>query len=212
MLVQTLKDTADALRNRGIEVSAGKGNLVEVSRLQHLESSHGIVLPEELRRLYLTVGDGLHLGWEHGDVRGQFVVPPTAKLFKATARFRSNVTDFADDPHSLDGCVKPSHLAEAFKIWDSMRSWLPFTQENNGDGFCLRSDGSVVYDQHDWFDGFGDIATTNGLEAGNSLADFAQSWSRFFFTSPSSLWWGEFGGRSKIDWNAELFHPDFVRY
>ena len=211
MLTQILRDTAAILRDRGIEVATGVGDQLTEVRLAQLEASHGFRLPEELRSIYLTVGDGLHLSWEHEDIVGMFDIQPAADLFESTKRFRAHVADFADDPKSMDMCVEPPHRSKAFEIWESMRFWTPFSEEGDGDDFCIRPDGAVVYDQHDWFDGFGDIATTNGLVAGSSLLEFARSWSRFFFTAPRSLWWGEFGKRGCIDWEPSLFHPTFTR-
>lgn len=211
MLTQILKETAEILRDRGIEVATGAGDVVAESRLAQLESLHGFQLPEELRRIYLFEGDGLHLSWRHEKVSGVFDIPPAAELIESTKRFRSYVADFAGDPKSMDRCIQPAYRSRAFEIWDSMRLWTLFSDEGNGDGFCMRPDGAVVYNQHDWFDGFGELATTNGLVAGTSLLDYTRSWSRFFFTSPVSLWWGEFGKRGRIDWEPSLFHPAFTQ-
>lgn len=211
MLLEVLRDTASALRSRGIEVATGIGDPVPEPRLDQLEALHDVRLPHDLRSIYLTIGDGLHLSWEHGDTGGMLDIQPAADLMEVAKRFRVNVAEFADDPRSMDMCVDPPHRSRAFEIWESMRHWTPFMEEPNGDGFCIRPDGAVVYDQHDWFDGFGDVATTNGLVAGRSLLDFIQQWSRFFFTPPTSLWWGEFGKRGSIDWEPALFHPDFTR-
>jgi hypothetical protein len=211
MLTHILKNTAATLRDRGIEVRAGVGDLISEVRLAELEASRSVRLPEELRSIYLTVGNGMHLSWEHEDMGGMFDIPPAADLLESTQRFRYNVASFANDPKSMNKCVKPQHRAKAFEVWESMRLWTPFCEEGDGDGFCIRPDGAVVYDQHDWFDGFGDLATTNGLVAGSSLLEFARSWSRFFFTSPVSAWWGEFGKRGSIDWEPSLFHPTYTQ-
>ena len=63
--------------------------------------------------------------------------------------------------------------AEAFEIWRRMNSWIPFITEANGDHFCVEcASGRILYDQHDWFDGFGALASKNGAVAGGSLEDF----------------------------------------
>jgi hypothetical protein len=213
MLIDTLRETAAALEARGISVTAGVGDLVPLELLEELEKAHSITLPDELRSLYLSVGDGIHFSWEQGDMFGMFDLPSLADLLKRTTEFRAIVAEIADDPGYIDEHCDPAHRARAHEIWNSMRSWLRFHEEGNGDGFCIRAeDGAVVFDQHDWFDGFGDLCTTNGLVAGVSLTDFVVQWSRFFFTCPKSLSWGDSDERGRIDWDAGLFHPDYIRH
>lgn len=47
------------MRDRGIEVATGIGDPVAEAHLSQLEALHGFRLPEELRSIYLTVGDAL---------------------------------------------------------------------------------------------------------------------------------------------------------
>ena len=69
----------------------------------------------------------------------------------------------------------------------------------------------IPYDKHDWFDGFGNIDTTNGVVAGTSLVDFISKWSRFYLTCPVSLWWGSCVKDGVFNWDASLFDPEFTR-
>ncbi|OYV07113.1 MAG: hypothetical protein CFE26_02770 [Verrucomicrobiales bacterium VVV1] len=82
----------------------------------------------------------------------------------------------------MDQCIDPEFGEDAFRIWQRMKRWVPFIEEPEGDTFCLDLDsGMIVFDKHDWFDGFGEIAGTNGLIVGPSLIDFIRTWGRFSF-------------------------------
>lgn len=180
--------------------------------LRQLQEYSDITLPEELFKFYTEESDGVGLFWEKGDKGGMFALPPTQDLLAAARQFRSDAAESADDPASMDNCIDPEHRPEAFRIWNLMRTWLPIHDEPNGDNFCTRAeDGHVVFNQHDWFDGFGEIATTNGAVAGTSLVDFVSKWSRFYFTCPSSLWWGQCVKDGVFNWDESLFDPEFTR-
>jgi len=70
-----------------------------------------------------------------------------------------------------------------------MKDWIPFIEEPGGDAYCLDlANGEIVFDKHDWFDGFGEIAETNGMIAAPSLIDFVRTWGRFSF---SLMWFGD---------------------
>ena len=93
-----------------------------------------------------------------------------------------NVADFADDPNSMNQCMDPTYRSDAYRISNRMKKWIPFIEEPDGDSFCLDcATGAIVFDKHDWFDGFGEIAETNGLIAGSDLGDFIRTWGRFSF-------------------------------
>ena len=119
---------------------------------------------------------------------------------------------FLEDPHSLDKCVDRPFRAKAFDVWRKMRSWLPVCSDGSGDSFCLDlQTEQIVYDQHDWFDGFGKLAKTNGIIAGQNFYDFLENWSRFCFCPNSSLWWGEFGKFGAIKWEEAYFDTEYFR-
>lgn len=91
-----------------------------------------------------------------------------------------------------------------------MLSWCPIHFEGNGDQFVVDlSNGQILFNNHSWFDGFGEIATDNGGLVAENIQDFILNWSKFCFSSPSDLFWTEKNG--KIDWSSELFNGDFCR-
>lgn len=212
MLIEILKDVAADLERRSIEVTFAAGDPVDLATLRDLEKSRGISLPPELVEIYTREANGIFLVWDEPPTGGMFELPPLEKLFVETALFRHRVAEIADDRGYIDKYTDPPHRTRAYEIWDSMRSWIPIHSEPDGDEFCIRAeDGQVVYNQHDWFDGFGNLATTNGVVAGTSLADFISKWSRFYLTCPASLWWGECVENGTFNWDESLFDPEFTR-
>src|SRR5262249_6310649 len=143
---------------------------------------------------------------------GGFSIPSLKQLSEQQQQRKQRIRKFLDNPHSLDRCMKPQYRDQAFEIWRKMETWIPFWDEGNGDHFCVdAANGHILYDQHDWYDGFGSIAKTNGIIAGQTLEDFLTNWSRFCFMRNESLWWGEFGKFGAIKWDPEFFDPEYFR-
>jgi cell wall assembly regulator SMI1 len=206
--------TATFLRAKGISPQVSKGRRASQSAVERFREQSGLALPESFAAFYTDFADGFDFSWQKTErERGAFSIPTLKQLSKDRRAWETLVRHFLDDPRSLDRCIDPPFRAEAFEIWRKMTSWVPFWDEGNGDHFCVdTSNGRIVYDQHDWFDGFGSLlAKTNGLIAGQSLADFLQNWSRFCFQPNKRLWWGEFGEFGAIKWEPEFFEPEFFR-
>lgn len=109
-------------------------------------------------------------------------MPDLSTLASVHREWSSRIEEFASDPHSMDHCVKPEFRDKAFGIWRRMKGWLPLITDEGGDSFCLDlTNGAVVFDKQDWFDGFGENSQANGMIAGSSLGDFLQLWGRFCF-------------------------------
>jgi hypothetical protein len=212
MLTEILKEVASELEGRSINVTFATGDPIDLSTLRAQEESRGISLPPELVEIYTREANGVFLAWDESDTGGIFELPPLEKLFEETGLFRHRVAEIADDRSYIDKYTDPPHRARAYEIWDSMKSWILIHSEPDGDEFCIRAeDGHVVFNKHDWFDGFGNIDTTNGVVAGTSLVDFISRWSRFYFTCPTSLWWGDCVEGEIFNWDESLFDPEFTR-
>lgn len=205
--------TATFLRTKGASPQIVKGGKASRSAVDKFSRETGVALPASFSSFYTEFADGFSFTWEaNEDQWGAFSILNLEQLSKDRRDWEKNISEFLDDPNSLDQCIDPPFRGEAFEIWRNMKSWVPFWDEGNGDHFCVETtSGRIVYDQHDWFDGFGSLATTNGIVAGQSLEDFLKNWSRFCFRPNKSLWWGEFGKFGSIKWEPDYFDADYHR-
>ena len=205
--------TSAFLRSKGVALEVLKRKKATHSDVDLFRRQTGVSLPASFSAFFTDFADGFDLRWEKGEnTFGAISIPSLQQLAEKRRNMARNVRDFLDDPNSLDRCVAPEFRAEAFHVLRTMESWVPFWDEGNGDHFCVdASSGRIVYDQHDWFDGFGSLTTTSGIVAGQNLSDFLENWSRFCFQPNKNLWWGEFGKFGAIKWEAVYFEAKFFR-
>jgi cell wall assembly regulator SMI1 len=205
--------TASFLKKKGAHVEIAKSKKASSYNVELFLQKTGVALPESFSSFHTEFADGFDFRWMRSEeVYGIFSLPSLESMAETRLSWERNVRDFLEDEHSLDKCIEEPFRAEAFAIWKQMLSWVPIWDEGNGDHFCLDiTTGQIVYDQHDWFDGFGSITKTNGIIAGQNLEDFIRNWSQFCFKSNSSLWWGEFGEFGAIKWEKNYFDVEFYR-
>jgi cell wall assembly regulator SMI1 len=142
----------------------------------------GIELPSSFGEFFTTFSNGYSLTWENGEESGEFQMPSIDALADQYDEWKEFIGEYSNKPQNLDQCVEPDFRQEAFRIWQRMKGWIPFIAESEGDSFCLDlANGTIVFDKHDWYDGFGEVAETNGMIAGSSLPDFIRIWGRFSF-------------------------------
>ena len=211
---QIFDATSEFLEARGVSPDLFQGEEADQSDIDAFNSDADTLLPDTFSRFFTELGDGFEFGWEdpEGNAFGHFSMPTLGELRTKQEWWNENIQDFLDDANSLDRCIKPQFRAQAFAIWGRMKGWIPFWEEGNGDHFCVDTKtGQIVYDQHDWFDGFGSLAKTNGIVAGNNLVNFLENWSRFCFQSNKDLWWGEFSEFGAIRWEPQYFDARFYR-
>ncbi len=176
------EDARRDLEARGIEVHRTANGPAAEGALATFARDTGVELPRSFADFFIGFSNKYQFHWEHEGESGYFSMPSLEELASMHREWTERVAEFSDDPHSLDECMEAEFRDEAFGIWKRMRSWLPFYQEPDGDEFCVDlSSGKIVFNKHDWFDGFGKIAETNGLIAGDSLTDFLQNWALFYF-------------------------------
>ena len=206
-------DTAAYLKTKGISAYIFKGTKASQSAIQQFCQENGLTLPESFLAFYTHYANGFEFNWvKNEDVWGGFSIPNLTQLSEQRLNWERNVQDFLNDPNSLDRCVDLPFRAEAFKIWHEMKSWVPFWREEDGDHFCVDvRNGQIIFDQHDWFDGFGSLTKANGIIAGTNFEEFLNNWSRFCFQPNKSFWWGEFNKFGVIKWEAEYFNAEFYR-
>jgi hypothetical protein len=175
-------EVAAFLRSQGVEPEIEKSAAATLEEVARFQEATAIELPPSFVDFFTTFANGYEFAWDGGDESGAFSMPDLATLADLRRDWVERVSEFADDSSSMDQCVEPEYRDEAFRIWGRMKSWLPFTEEPDGDAFCLDlASGMIVFDKHDWFDGFGEIAETNGMIAEASLLDFIRTWGRFSF-------------------------------
>lgn len=207
------ESTTAFLHSKGITPQLSKGNPAGPNAVERFQKQTGLQLPSNFAAFFTNFADGVWFGWEKSeDIWGGISIPSLNELAAQQEEWQRNVREFLNDPKSMDHCIDAPFRAEAFEIWRRMDSWVPFWDEGNGDHFCVDPfTGQIVYDQHDWFDGFGSLAKTNGILAGKTLEDFLRQWSRFCFRPNESRWWGEFGEFGLIKWDPEYFDPEYYR-
>lgn len=211
--VEIFDSTAKFLHERGISPEVAQGKKALLADVERFRKQTGVSLPESFSSFFTDFSDGFVLNWEKTeDEWGTFSMPSLDQLSSERLDWERNIRSFLDDPNSLDKCIDAPFRAKAFEIWRRMESWVPFWDEGNGDHFCVDvATGQIVYDQHDWFDGFGLLAKTNGIIAGQTLSDFLENWSRFCFQSNKQLWWGEFAQFGEIKWESDYFDSNYFR-
>jgi cell wall assembly regulator SMI1 len=195
-LQSILSPVSNHLRKKGIEPELICGPRVTEARLKKAEIKMQKTIPAGLRELYQTAGDGVVFTW---------VDPALKELVKMQQNWRDHVMwmDDYDFPHVDD----PKLAKNTYK---SMKSWVPFHGEGNGDTFCIDTAtkrGAVVFHQHDWYDGG---TGRNGTVMAKSLEDFAEAWSKVCFQTPASLWWPSVFKAQKVNWGSNEFNRRFV--
>jgi len=189
------------LEARDIEIHCVAAAPATAGDLAAFTAETGIELPLSFSEFFTSFADGYQILWERDGDSGGFTMPSLQELADLHREWRAYVHEFADDPKSMDRCMEKEFRNEAFVIWNRMRSWLPFVEDEDSDQFCVDlPSGKIVFNKHDWFDGFGEIAETNGLIAGHSLAGFLENWARFHF---ESMWFTDHpheAGRTELEW------------
>jgi len=180
------EEVATFLRSKGVTPSIESGRRATQVDLDRFKETTGVELPSSFSDFFTAFADGYRFSWESGDESGCFSMPNLELLAEMRCQWARRTMEFTDDLQSLDQCIEAEFRDRAFEIWTRMSHWSPFIEEMDGDHFCVDlSGGEVVFDKHDWFDGFGEVAETNGMLAGSSLIDFIHHWGRFCF---SPMW------------------------
>lgn len=206
---QLFRSVAKDLASKGIDAEFSDATPCDEDLVLDFEQVTNLKMPGSLKEFYTKFSDGFAFQWERSeDCWGCLAFPEISELTDETRSWQGNVRDFADDPKSMDRCIEPKHRPRAFEIWREMKNWIPIAQEANGDQFCVRPGGSIVYHQHDWFDGFGEIAKTNGHLAGKTLFEFIRNWSRYYFMPPKNHWWGALAKDGPIAWQSKYFSSE----
>lgn len=176
-------DVIRFLNSKGVSTKIDRKPPATEGDLEEFTRATGVQLPPSFSEFFTTFSNGYEFDWESGEEAGAFSMPDLEQLAEMRVEWIERVAEFADDPDSMDQCIDIRYRADAFQIWRKMKCWVPFIEEADGDAFCLDlTSGAIVFDKHDWFDGFGDIAETNGMIAGATLLDFVRTWGRFCFT------------------------------
>jgi len=205
--------TAQWLEDQGLAVEIQQGECASQQEIVEFNERFKLKLPMSFSRFFTEFADGYSFSWEKTDeVWGQFIMPALNDLNESQEQWAEEISEYLDDPQTPDLFDDDDASDEGMAILKRMKFWVPFYDEGNGDHFALDTkSGAIVYDQHDWMDGFGSLATTNGIGAGKDLEDFLNQWSRFGFRRNESQWWGSFADQGKITWDPSFFESDFVR-
>lgn len=177
------EDVATFLQSNDVTPKIELSDPASQADLDKFTQTTSVELPSSFSDFFTTFSDGYSFSWESGDESGDFSMPNLESLAEMRREWSERTREFADDPQSMDQCIEPEFREAAFGIWTRMKNWSPFIEEPDGDTFCIDlSSGAIVFDKHDWFDGFGEIAETNGMIAGSTLIHFVRTWGRFCFS------------------------------
>lgn len=200
-----IRGVLERITNRGVDPYYTKRPPVTPEDIQLFNCGGDIELPDQLCRFYIEFSNGFELRWNTEDEEecGEINFPTLENLARRRTRWINRVNSFANDPKSLNQCIDPEHRLRAFKIWELMKDWLPLVQGPEGDSYCIRlSDAVMVFDKHDWFDGFGSprLAQSNGLIIGDTFDDFFSAWAYRDFEDP---WFSDslhLEGMERLEW------------
>lgn len=207
-------DTAAFLRAKGVTPEIAETEGTNYAAVIQFSRQTGLELPESFWAFHTQFANGYEFRWSDSETecQGSFSIQSLKELAEAYRWWRRDVDSFLDDPDDLASWIQPPYCEQAIAILRQMTAWVPFWDEGTGDSFCLDSAGGrIVYHQHDWMDGFGQLAKTNGIIAGENIEQFLQNWSRFCFQPNLDLWWGKFAKFGEIRWEAEYFDSRFDR-
>ncbi len=162
-----------------------------------------------LHDFYATQHDGLTFSWSDGnsDNYGSFSIMGYEQSSKAKIESIDEIAnwlrDEGGDPMAyFRSCGRKVGL----DLISQYRHWWPIMEEGNGDYLCVNErDGSIVWFQHDRFDGAKD--PLKHVVLASSLQELLRRWSGRMFVPPKSLWWGSFRNRPNgmVTWVAEDF-------
>ena len=206
--VEIYHRVANHVRDAGGDPVFYPGNPISNANIKKLRSKSAIPVPDSLIDFYREVGDGVFFYWKRKSdgAYGCMSFPKLRELIVPSLdvlKWRLEWSDsydyrFTKDPNLARGTAS------------RMRGWLGFSEEGNGDRFCIETgngSGDVVFDKHDWMDGG---TGHNGTRFGSTLLEFVEAWSQVCFMAPTCCWWPsvitESGG---VDWGSNEFREEF---
>jgi cell wall assembly regulator SMI1 len=193
------------LRQAGAKCVLRKGRPASGAAVHRAEAQLGLLLPQQLKDVYLRYGNGVLLRWERGADRGRLDFPTVEGLVEQHRGWKELVLwkDGHDFPHVADS-------GRARATYAGMKSWLPLVEEGNGDYFCVvagQGGNPVVFHQHDWDDGG---TGENGHRVAPDLLSFLRGWAGVCFTAPTGLHWPAAFTEGGVAWTADHFKDKYV--
>ena len=193
------------LRQLGAKCVLRKGRPATSAAVHRAEAQLGLLLPQQLKDVYLRYGDGVLFRWKQGGDGGRLELPTVEGLveqYQGWKRLALRMDDYAF-PHVAD----PGRSRETYA---GMKSWLPLVVHGDGDGFCVVTGpggNPVVYHRHDWYDGG---TGENGRRVAPDLLSFLRGWAGVCFTAPTGLCWPAAFTAGGVAWTAEHFKDKYV--
>ncbi len=193
------------LRQLGAKCVLRKGRPAAGAAVHRAEALLGLLLPEQLKDLYLRYGNGVLFRWEHGGDGGRLDFPTVEGLVEQYEGWKQLVL-------CLDDYAFP-HVADPGRARDTyagMKSWLPVFVQGEGDGFCVVTGpggNPVVFHQHDWHAGG---TGENGHRVAADLLSFLRDWAGVCFTAPTGLYWPAAFTEGGVAWTADHFQGKYV--
>jgi cell wall assembly regulator SMI1 len=193
------------LRQAGAKCVLRKGRPATSAAVHRAEAQLGLLLPQQLKDVYLRYGDGVLFRWERGADWGRLDLPTAEGLVEQYRGWKEVVLwkDGYDFPHVTD----PGQAKETYA---GMKSWLPVAVHGDGDGFCVVTGpggNPVVYHRHDWYDGG---TGENGRRVAPDLLSFLRGWAGVCFTAPTGLHWPAAFTAGGVAWTAAHFQGQYV--
>jgi cell wall assembly regulator SMI1 len=133
-LVRELDELFDSvqahLRQFGAKCVLRKGRPATGAAVHRAEAQLGLLLPEQVKDLYLGYGNGVLFRWEHGADWGRLDFPAVEGLVEQYEGWKGLVLRMDDYafPHVADS-------GRARETYAGMKSWLPVVVQGDG-GRC----------------------------------------------------------------------------
>lgn len=172
------------------------------------------MLPKELCKFYLDMGDGLSFRWESEPENGALVfanlqMPSLESLVRQYFDWRNCVCYSPENaaeygfPHTANPQLA---IRTAARMWD----WLPILYQGNGDQICIdlsEQSCPVIFHKHDWMDGG---SGENGFLLAENWNAFVTGWAGVCFQWPKSLFWdSELIPAKGVNWEGAEFLAPF---
>ena len=161
-----------------------------------------------IKSFYTENCNGFYLHWETNKYCGHLEFDSIQDIKEGYEEFQEYVEFIINDAY--ENCINPQYRDQANQLLKRMKNWTPLIYEGNGDSIILDlKTGEVLYNYHDWYDGFGTLTKTNGMFISNSIIDFLTQWGNYCFIEPTIFMDDQIREHKKVIFNDQHFNNEF---
>ena len=206
--MKILEQITTFLIKKNIEVESSFDEPIEKRKFDKLFNTFYKNIHSSIKEHYTQESNGFNLHWETDNDCGDIEFDSVNDIKESYEEFQNHVQFIINEV--LDNCIEKPYKNKAIKIVGQMKNWSPLKYEGNGDSIVLElNTGKVLYNSHDWYDGFGTLKTTNGHLVAESLNDYISKWGNYCFIDPEVFMDDQIFDDQKIEFNDKNYNNEY---